>query len=113
GKARARVSRGPEGNAQALLAALQAAALRTRGLREDRDQGGSADRADRGHGRGGGDADLRARASAAAPDRLDLLPDQPRLPALRRACRRDVPAREVPHPVPRAGAVRAAWTRRG
>ena len=42
-----------------------------------------ADRAGRGGRRRGGDADLRARAAAAAPDRAHLLPGEPRVPALR------------------------------
>ena len=54
-------------------------------------------------GRRGGDADLRPRAAAPAPDRADLLPGQPRLPPLRPGRGADVPAREVQDPLPRAG----------
>ena len=53
---------GQKGIAQALLAALQAAPLRPRRLRAHRDARGRADRARRGGGRRGRDADLRARA---------------------------------------------------
>ena len=43
---------------------------------------------DRRGGRRGGDADLRPRAAAPAPDRAHLLPREPRLPALRPRRRR-------------------------
>ena len=62
---------------------------------------------DRRRRRRGGDADLRPREAARAAHRADLLSRQPRLPPLRPARRADVPAGEVPHPLPRAGPLRA------
>ena len=86
---------GLEGHAQALLAALQAAALRPRRLRAHGDARRRADRADRRGGRRGRDADLRPRAADAAAHRSHLLPREPRVPPLRCRRGRDVPAREV------------------
>ena len=63
------VPRGDEGQPQALLAALQAAALRPGRLRAHRHARRGADRPDRGGRRRGRDADLRARPVHAAPDR--------------------------------------------
>ena len=60
-----------------------------------------ADRPGRRRRRRGGDADLRPHRSAPAPHRADLLPGHAAVPALRPA-RRRLPARQVPHPLPRA-----------
>ena len=101
--ARARLPGGRQGDGEALQGPLQAAPLRARRLRGGRRAGGRADRARRRDGRGGGDADLRPRRPAQAAHRAHLLPRHAAVPALR-AARGRLPAGQVPHPLPAAGA---------
>ena len=106
GAARARLPRGPQGHREALQGPLPAAALRPRRVR----RGGDArPRADRPVAVVGAEEAAPVFAQLPPLQRLtgpDVLPDHADVPALRPARDARLPAGEVPHPLPAAGAHR-------